>query len=329
MTTPILKDKFGRKHDYLRISLLERCNLRCHYCMPEDGIELRDKAEFMSQEELFTIVNEFVQLGISKIRLTGGEPLLKKNFADILRHIASLGVQLHITTNGILLDRYWDQLQAAKIKTLNISLDTLDSEKFKTITRRDNFDRVWKNIFTALEKDFNVKVNVVLMKGENDNEIVDFIELTKNHALNIRFIEFMPFDGNQWDWSKTVSYESVLSVVSFQYNERLQQLKTEPNGTSRNFKINGYSGEFGIISSVTNPFCDSCNRIRLTADGKIKNCLFSGEEAHLLKALRNGQDIRQLIVDSINSKHKERAGLLPFHDTAFTSENRSMVSIGG
>lgn len=324
-----LIDKFGRAHDYLRISLIERCNLRCHYCMPEEGVVLRDKNEFMSQEELFAIVDEFIALGINKIRLTGGEPLIKKNFAEILKHISQMGVQIAITTNGILLDKYWDELKAAKVETLNISLDTLDQEKFKTITRRDYFERVWKNIWTAIDKGFKVKLNVVMIKNENDDEIIDLIELTKNHPLSVRFIEFMPFDGNKWDWSRTVSYETILSQANFQYPDKIQKLQKEENGTSRNFKVKGYQGEFGIISSVTNPFCDSCNRLRLTADGKIKNCLFSGEEIDLLKAFRDDKDIRSLIVQSVKAKHKERAGLLPFDNKDFSSKNRSMTSIGG
>lgn len=329
MKQKFLYDKFGRKHDYLRISLLERCNLRCHYCMPEDGIELREKAAFMSQEELFEIVDKFVALGIKKIRLTGGEPLIKKNFAPILSYLSSLDVELAITTNGILLDQYWEQLEASKIETLNISIDSLVEEKFNAITRRKYFQRVYANILTAVEKGFNVKLNVVLIKNENDDELIDFIELTKNLAVSVRFIEFMPFDGNNWDWSKTVGYENILSQVNFEYGEKVEMLKMEENGTARNFKVDGYVGTFGIISSVTNPFCDSCNRIRLTADGKIKNCLFSGEEADLLGALREGAKLKPLIVDSINSKHKERGGLKPFDDDEFSSENRSMVSIGG
>lgn len=297
--------------------------------MPEDGIQLRDKESFMSQEELFEIVDEFVDLGINKIRLTGGEPLIKKNFAPILSYLSSLDVELAITTNGILLDLYWDQLQASKIETLNISIDSLVEEKFNAITRRKYFKRVYANIQTAIEKGFNVKLNVVLIKNENDDELIDFIELTKNQSITVRFIEFMPFDGNNWDWSKTVSYEHILSQVNFEYGEKIEMLKMEENGTARNFKVKGYAGSFGIISSVTNPFCDSCNRIRLTADGKIKNCLFSGEEADLLSALRNDTDIKSLIVESIDSKHKERAGLKPFDDDEFSSENRSMVAIGG
>ncbi|UKN03199.1 GTP 3',8-cyclase MoaA [Paracrocinitomix mangrovi] len=324
-----LIDNFGRSHDYLRISLLERCNLRCTYCMPEEGIPLRDKQLFMSQEELFDIVDTFVSLGVNKIRLTGGEPLIKKNFAQILAHLATLNVNLAITTNGILLDKYWNELKDSGLDTLNISLDTLIEERFNAITRRSYFERVLNNIEEAIARGFDVKVNVVLIKGTNEDEILDFIEFTKNRNVSVRFIEFMPFDGNQWDWSKTVSFKYIIDTVSEKYGSALQKLEDGENATARNYKIKDFKGSFGIISSVTNPFCDSCNRLRLTADGKIKNCLFSSEEIDLLNAHRNGQNLEDLILKSVKSKHAERAGLKSFDADDFSSENRSMVSIGG
>ena len=325
---PTLLDTYQRQHDYLRISLLERCNLRCTYCMPENGIPLRDKKEFMSQEELFEIVNHFVAFGVKKIRLTGGEPLIKKNFKEILAYLALLDVKLHITTNGILLDQYWEVLKSAKLESLNISIDSLQKSKFNSITRRNYFDRVFNNIEQAIEHDFKVKLNVVLIRGFNDNEIIDFIEFGKEKNVTIRFIEFMPFDGNEWDRSKTVDYKEILEQARNRYDV-IEPLENEANFTARNFKIPGYKGAFGIISSISNPFCDSCNRIRLTADGKIKNCLFSNEETDLLSALRNNKDIVPLIEQSILSKKKERAGLRTFDDQDFTFENRSMTAIGG
>jgi GTP 3',8-cyclase len=326
--TQILTDQFGRNHNYLRISLLERCNLRCHYCMPEEGIPLRDKKEFMSQEELFEIVQTFVRLGINKIRLTGGEPLIKKNFAEILSFLTQQNVDLNITTNGILLDQYWDELEAAKIETLNISLDSLIEEKFNKISRRSFFSRIYQNIFTAIEKGFKVKLNVVLIKDENDDEIIDFIDLTRDHDLNVRFIEFMPFDGNNWDRSKTVSEKSILETVKEEYPNRLSNLESGPNSTSHNYKIDGFKGTFGIISTVTNPFCDGCNRLRLTADGKIKNCLFSNNETDLLSALRRKENIIPFIEQAVSSKKKKLAGISSF-DIDEKIKNRSMTTIGG
>jgi molybdenum cofactor biosynthesis protein A len=326
----MLLDQHNRKHTYLRISLTERCNLRCTYCMPEEGIELRDRKEFMTQEETVELAKKFVDLGVTKIRLTGGEPLIKKNFRELLRELSKLPVELSITTNGILLDVYLQDLKDAGIRSINISLDSLVAEKANRITRRNYFDRIQNNIEETLKHDFNVKLNCVLMKGENDDEIIDFIELTRTKNIGIRFIEFMPFDGNHWDWSKTVSYKQIMDRVASHYGEHHMEKALEGlNSTSRNFRIKNYAGDFGIISSVTNPFCDTCNRIRLTADGKIKNCLFSGEESDLLAALRRGEDVIPLITRSIQKKHKERAGLKNFDDKDFSFENRSMIRIGG
>lgn len=296
--------------------------------MPEEGIPLRDKKEFMSQEELFTIVNQFISLGIKKIRLTGGEPLIKKNFSEILRFIAEQPVDIHITTNGILLDKYWNELAAAKISGLNISIDSLQKDKFNQITRRDYFDRVLTNIHEAVERGFNVKLNAVLMRGFNDDEILDFIQLTKELDISVRFIEFMPFDGNNWDRSKTIDYNEILTIMN-ESQLSYSSLETEINGTARKFKIKDFRGDFGIISSISNPFCDSCNRIRLTADGKIKNCLFSNDEIDLLSALRQGNELTPLVSQAIGAKKAARAGLKSFDDENFEFDNRSMTAIGG
>lgn len=333
MSNKILTDNFGRAHNYLRISLTERCNLRCTYCMPLEGIPLRDRAEFMRQEELFEIAKTFVDLGVTKIRLTGGEPLIKKNFSSILSDLSSLPVELAMTTNAVLLDRYIDDLIAAKLSRINISIDSLQEDKFNRIARRVEFKRVMKNIDLALEKGFNVKLNVVLMKGENDDEINDFIAYTRLKNVGIRFIEFMPFSGNAWDWSKKISFSEIISKAKNHFGEdSLEELPVPPNSTSKNFKIKGYKGDFGIISTLTNPFCDSCNRIRLTADGKVKNCLFSSEESDLLSNLRQGKDIIPFIRQTIQQKKKNRAGITSFESAEgklIFDKNRSMTTIGG
>ena len=275
----ILTDGFGRRHNYLRISLLEKCNLRCTYCMPADGIALSPKASLMTAEEIFSIAETFVKNGVDKIRLTGGEPLLRKDFPEIISKLASLDISLSITTNGILIDRHIAVLKQFKIKKINLSLDTLIASKFHAVTLRNQFERVIDNLHLLLNNDFQVKVNVVLMKGFNDNEIVDFVKLTQFLPISVRFIEFMPFAGNEWDRSKMVSQNEILSLVGNTFSsDQIQKLEDEKNFTSRNYKIKDFQGDFGIISSITNPFCDSCNRIRLTADGKIKNCLFSNSE---------------------------------------------------
>ena len=327
-----LVDKFGRVHDYLRISLTERCNLRCFYCMPECGIELRDKNIFMTEDETIAIAKEFTELGVNKIRLTGGEPLVKKNAKTLIEGIGELPVKLAITSNGVLVDKFIDTFKKANLKTINISIDSIDKEKFNEITRRNHYDKVINNIELLLMEGFKVKLNVVAIRGVNDNEIHSLINLSKDYDIAVRFIEFMPFDGNRWNWDKMLSYKEIMTKVNTHFNEpNVDRIEDEPNDTSKNFRIKGYRGSFGIISPVSNPFCDSCNRIRLTADGKIKNCLFSQEEFDLLAAFRRGEDIKPLIIEAISAKHESRAGIESFEHTydAETWKNRSMITIGG
>lgn len=329
----ILTDDFGRKHNYLRISLLEKCNLRCTYCMPADGIELSPKASLMTADEIFSIAQIFVENGVDKIRLTGGEPLLRKDFPEIASKLATLGVALSITTNGILIDRHIETLKRYGINKINLSLDTLIASKFHSVTLRNQFEKVVDNLHLLLNNDFKVKVNVVLMKGFNENEIVDFIKLTQHLPLSVRFIEFMPFAGNEWDRSKMISQNEILSELENAFSsEEIEKLEDEKNFTARTYKIKGFQGDFGIISSITNPFCDGCNRIRLTANGKIKNCLFSNSETDLLTPFRNGESITNLISESIKSKKKVRAGMVTLEeidDPKLHFDNRSMIAIGG
>ncbi|CAA9200555.1 GTP 3',8-cyclase MoaA [Flavobacterium bizetiae] len=329
----ILTDDFGRKHNYLRISLLEKCNLRCTYCMPADGIELSPKASLMTADEIFSIAQTFVENGVDKIRLTGGEPLLRKDFPEIASKLATLGVALSITTNGILIDRHIETLKRYGINKINLSLDTLIASKFHSVTLRNQFEKVVDNLHLLLNNDFKVKVNVVLMKGFNENEIVDFIKLTQHLPLSVRFIEFMPFAGNEWDRSKMISQNEILSELENAFSsEEIEKLEDEKNFTARTYKIKGFQGDFGIISSITNPFCDGCNRIRLTANGKIKNCLFSNSETDLLTPFRNGESITNLISESIKSKKKVRAGMVTLEeidDPKLHFDNRSMIAIGG
>jgi molybdenum cofactor biosynthesis protein A len=332
-TSNILTDSFKRKHTYLRISLIERCNLKCTYCMPEEGIPLSPRNHLMSYEEIYTIAKTFVKHGVTKIRLTGGEPLIRKDIHVILKKLSSLGVELSITTNAVLVHKYIDALKDSGIKSINVSLDTLNREKFSQITRRNEFERVYQNILLLIREGFQVKINSVLIKDFNEDEIIDFIELTKKHPITIRFIEFMPFNGNKWDMSKLVSYAQVIDRVHAKYSKELiQRLQDAPNDTSKNYKVIGYQGSFSVISSVTNPFCDSCNRIRLTANGRLKNCLFSDGEEDLLTPLRNGKEIEPMIYKLIQGKKKIRNGMETiesFQEPESHNQNRSMIAIGG
>lgn len=324
-------DNFGRVHDYLRISLTERCNLRCFYCMPEEGVPLRDKAEFMTAEETIEIAKTFVNLGVKKIRLTGGEPLIKKNAELIIRELGKLPVELAITTNGVVVDRFIDVFKEAGIRSINVSLDSLKEDRFNAISRRNYFVEIKNNIDLLLKNDFIVKINVVVMKGVNDEEIVDFVQWTQKQSVHVRFIEFMPFDGNKWNWEKKVSFKEIYSKIIEEFGEnQVYKIQDQPNDTSRNYRILEAKGTFGIISSVTNPFCDTCNRIRLTADGKIKNCLFSEKESDLLSVLRQNGDLESLIKKAIFDKEKSRGGLDSFdNEQVFKHKNRSMITIGG
>lgn len=332
-SSSILTDKFGRKHNYLRISLTERCNLRCTYCMPAEGIALTPRQHLMNADEIYQIAKVFVENGADKIRLTGGEPLVRKDFPEILAKLATLNTTLTLTTNGVLVDRFIEDFKSCGVTTVNVSLDSLHPQKFSRITRRNTFSKAFENIKLLQENGFNVKVNVVLIKGFNDNEIVDFIKLTQTADIAVRFIEFMPFKGNDWDKSKLVTQQDILSkAADFFGYQYLEVLKNEQNFTARAYRISNFKGTFGIISSVTNPFCDSCNRIRLTANGRIKNCLFSNKETDLLNALRSNEPLEPYIYKALVNKQAVRAGMSDFQklsDPQQHSENRSMLTIGG
>jgi molybdenum cofactor biosynthesis protein A len=329
----ILTDAFGRKHDYLRISLTERCNLRCFYCMPAEGIPLRPKDHFMRTEEIISIAKTFVELGVKKIRLTGGEPLIRKDSDSIIKQLSELPIELGITTNGILVDQFIDCFEECGLKAINVSLDSLQHAKMSSITRRDYFDRIMSNIQLLIDRGFDVKVNTVVMRGTNDDEITDFIEWTRNTNVHVRFIEFMPFGGNDWDWNKGVSLDEILSKTIDRFGVfGFERITDRANDTSKNYRLKDGIGTFAVISSVTNPFCDTCNRIRLTADGKLKNCLFSNSETDLLTSLRAGNNIIELIQDNIFNKLSMRGGmdsLTDFSNPVLHQQNRSMVAIGG
>ncbi|CAG5078425.1 GTP 3',8-cyclase MoaA [Parvicella tangerina] len=325
----MLKDNHGREHSYLRISLTEKCNLRCTYCMPEDGVDLRPSREYMTVKEVLNLARQFVELGVNKIRLTGGEPLVFKGFSEVLIGLAELPVELSITTNGIQLHKYFDELQRANVSKINISIDTLEEEKFNVLTRRKGFSKVWQSIREAIKRGFHVKLNMVVMKGFNDNEVVDFVALTNDLPIEVRFIEFMPFDGNQWNWDKVVPEAQLMNVIEQHFGQSsLQTLPLEKNYIARTFSLPDAKGCFGFISTMTHSFCGGCNRIRLTADGHIKNCLFTDDEIDLLTPLREGKSVVHLIEQSIKNKHPRNGGI-DFENPASIHAHRSMISIGG
>ena len=326
----MIKDTYNRVHNYLRISLTDNCNLRCFYCMPEEKYEFAPASRLMQKDEIGQLAKIFVGLGVNKIRLTGGEPLVRKDADDIIRLLSKLPIKLTLTTNGSRLHEFVDVLDESGVHSLNISLDTLQSEKFQLITRRDQFQRVYDNIQLVLERNFQIKVNIVVMKGLNDGEINDFVEWTKHQPVHVRFIEFMPFTGNWWTSNKVFTMKQMLRVIEEKYE--VEKLEDDKHDTAKSYRIPGHQGTFAFVSTMSANFCSECNRIRLTADGKMKNCLFAEKETDLLSALRRGEDVVSLIHQNIRNKAKELGG-------QFTSDfehlhpenihNRSMITIGG
>ncbi len=323
-------DNYKRVHNYLRISLTDNCNLRCFYCMPEEDYEFTPHAKLMQVDEIEALAKIFVSEGVNKIRLTGGEPLVRKDAAQIILSLSKLPVNLTMTTNGTRLHEFIDVLEEANIRSLNISLDTLQPDKFQLVTRRDQFKRVYDNIQLLIRKNFHVKINMVAMKGFNENEILDFVEWTRNEPVHVRFIEFMPFSGNRWTSNKVFTWKEMLKLIEEKYS--FLPLQGDKHDTAKKYIVPGHAGTFAVISTMSDNFCGNCNRMRLTADGKMKNCLFSDGETDLLGALRRGEEIVPLIHQNIRLKAKELGGQFTNNLSQVHSEeihNRSMISIGG
>jgi len=326
----VIKDNYNRVHNYLRISLTDNCNLRCFYCMPQEDYAFTPASRLMQADEVETLAKIFVENGVNKIRLTGGEPLVRKDAGDIIRSLSKLPVKLTMTTNGTRIHEFTGQLKEAGIHSLNVSLDTLHRDMYQKMTRRDLFDRVMRNIRMLLDGGFHVKLNVVVTKGLNDHEINDFIAWTKDEPLHVRFIEFMPFSGNRWSSDKVFTWQEILHRAAEVYD--MVPLSRDNHDTAKKYQVPGHAGTFAVISTMSEPFCSDCNRIRLTADGKMKNCLFSTSETDLLSALRRGEDVLPLIEQNIRNKAKELGGQFTKdfeHIHADSIHNRSMITIGG
>ncbi|OWR52143.1 Molybdenum cofactor biosynthesis protein 1 B [Danaus plexippus plexippus] len=314
---PPLVDLYGRKHDYLRISLTEKCNLRCQYCMPAEGVKLSPRDKILSNEEVLRLARVFAALGINKIRLTGGEPTLRKDLVNIVQELTNLhGITtVAMTTNGIALTRKLPSLQRAGLSALNLSLDSLKPERFERMARRPGLPHVLASMDLALQLGFkSVKINTVLMKGFNDDEICDFIELTRDRDMDIRFIEFMPFSGNRWEkGERMVSEKDAISAAIERYGD-LIPLPPTPCRTATLWQVPGYTGRVGFISSMTKPFCSTCNRLRLTADGNLKVQTDKPlRETNLRDAIRagvNDDDIETLVRSALRRKLPRHAGMI-------------------
>lgn len=312
-----LTDTFHRQHDYLRISVSERCNLRCLYCMPEEGVPLSPPKELLTTPEIALLSSIFVSQGVSKIRLTGGEPTVRRDILPLMHQIGSLrphGLkELCITTNGLSLHRKLDSMVEAGLTGVNLSLDTLDPWQFQIMTRRKGFDAVQRSIDRILElkgqgAGIKLKINCVVMRGMNDREILPFVELTREKDLEVRFIEYMPFDGNKWSKGKMFSYTEMLDVIRAKY-PMLQKVQDHKNDTSKTWHVPGFAGRIGFITSMTHNFCGTCNRLRITSDGNLKVCLFGNAEVSLRDILRksnNGEPIDEEALEALKQIEMDR-----------------------
>lgn len=323
-------DRFGRRIQYLRISLTDHCNLRCLYCMPEE-MTFRPNAELMQDDEILTFARLFADLGFYKIRLTGGEPTIRANIVDIVKGIAATpGIQtVTMTTNGVLLPRLAKPLAQAGLKRVNISLDSLDPVHFNRLTRWGDMEDVWEGIMAAEAAGLTpIKINVVVVDGYNESEVVDLARLTLVHPWQVRFIEMMPFGGaTDFQLSQIIKADQIQAKVEAAFGPLAFMNEGQLDGEARVFQIPGAKGELGFISSVSHPFCSGCTRARLTADGVLRMCLLRDHEVDLLTPLRAGlgqSELRNLILDAIWNKpwgHGLAEGIL--------SSNRVMNQIGG
>lgn len=326
-----LLDKFGRKITYLRLAVTDRCNLRCQYCMPAQGIDIVDRKELLSYKEMYRITRVLSELGVNKVRLTGGEPFVRKDFINFLESLSFNDKleEINITTNGALISTHIDKLESYKINAINLSLDSLQKEKFTKITRRDLFDSVY-DTFEKLEKSsLKLKLNVVVQSGVNTDEIIDFIELTKNKAIAVRFIEEMPFNGKgQRAISEVWNFNKILNHIKVNYSD-IESILSKKSSTSVNYRIPNYQGTFGIIPAFTRTICGDCNRIRITATGMFKNCLFDGGVFNVRDFIRNGAsdaELKKLFIDTVH--HKPENGFIAEAARGY-DVSESMSTIGG
>jgi GTP 3',8-cyclase len=323
-------DRFGRGIHYLRISLTDRCNLRCVYCMPEDMI-FRPKPELMRDPEILLLVKLFAGLGFDKIRLTGGEPTVRPHVVELVEQIAHTpGIRtLTMTTNGILLDKLAGPLKQAGLQRVNISLDTLDAARFKRVTRWGSLDQVWQGIMKAEEVGLApVKLNAVVVRGYNEEDVVEMARLTVEHPWQVRYIEMMPFAGaTELQQTQVVKASEMIAQIEAEFGPLEVVNHGELDGEARIFHLAGAKGQLGFISSVSLPFCASCSRARLTADGKLRLCLLRDKEVDLLTPLRAGatlEDLRKIILEGIWQKPWGHG----LKDGEFAL-NRVMSEIGG
>ncbi|SHM73644.1 cyclic pyranopterin phosphate synthase [Cyclobacterium lianum] len=325
-----LIDRYGRKLDYLRLSVTDRCNFRCYYCMPEEGMDFVQRKELLSYEELDYLTGVFVRLGVRKIRITGGEPFVRNGIMDFITTLAkNQGLrEITLTSNGSITDSQIQQLYQLGIRKINISLDALDKQRFFEITRRDKFDEVFQCILTLLKKGFSVKLNCVVDGKKNIADIVPFVQLTENHPLSVRFLEEMPFNGTGKfevpEWNHLALYDYIAA-----HFPTIQKVLDEKNSTSVNYQIPGYQGTFGIIPAFSRTFCGTCNRIRLSATGELRTCLYGPPVANLRDVLRSGASEESLVSEILDAVAKKEKDGFKAEELNAKTPKKSMSFLGG
>lgn len=304
----MLYDNHGREINYVRIAVTDRCNLRCFYCMPEEGIQYMPKKDLLTFEEIERLVTSLAAMGISKVRFTGGEPFVRKDFMELVNSISAIqGIDsLHLTTNGVLTGPYVQQLKQAGVKSVNLSLDTLDRERFKIITRRDEFDNVMDTLNLLLKENIEVKINAVVMEGKNTDDILALVDFTKDKPVSVRFIEEMPFNGEGSHYPiLNWTHKKIIDHIQGAY-PNMVKIKDEPHSTSYNYSIPGHLGNIGVIAAFSRTFCGTCNRIRITAQGTLKTCLYDDGVLSIRDLMRSQASDTQ-IKETLSKAFRNRA----------------------
>ncbi len=330
---PVLLDNHGRTIDYLRLAVTDKCNLRCFYCMPEEGIKFVKKAELLSYEELLRIIRMLAQNGLRKVRITGGEPFLRKDLMYFLRELVAIeGIEkVAVTTNGTLTLPYLDELLELGIRSFNLSIDSLDPKRFFDITRRDYFEQVWECYEVMRERDIDLKLNAVVMADQNIDDIIPMVKLGEKDNIAVRFIEEMPFNGAGMHYEKLEwNYRKILAHIQTEF-PKINKLKDPKNSTSFNYQVEGFVGTFGIIPAFTRSFCGTCNRLRMTPQGMIKTCLYDDGVFNLRDLLRAGASDNELLTAIQQAiSHRAKNGFeAEARRKGQASVSESMATIGG
>ncbi len=327
----MLIDNHNREVNYLRLAVTDRCNLRCNYCMPAEGIQFSENDNLLTIEEMKRLAQILVSNGVSKIRITGGEPFARKNIMELLRFLSELDdlKSISITTNATLIKPYINELYELGIRHINVSLDALDEDRFFKITRRNSFQIVKRNLFTLIEKGFNVRVNCVVLEGQNVDEIISFVKLTEHGNVCVRFLEEMPFNGGNKTFTKLKwDYKRIFQHIETEF-PLIKQLPVERSSTASLYKVPGWKGSFGLIPSFSRTFCGTCNRLRVSANGDVITCLYANAYTNLRTILRENKSdslIMQSVLDAVANR------VANGHEAELRSKSifkNSMTSIGG